>query len=433
MNGLIRELFDERVDGPGVRRGAHHRTSTNSRRRWTGGPPRPSRRSAGSTRPPSGEAAELFGTSDRVVSTVLQGFYQSHQATAAACQVNNLHLLRGMIGRPGCGVLQMNGQPTAQNTRECGADGDLPGFRNWDNPRAHRGTGEAVERGPADHPALGAADPRHADLPLRRAGLDRVPVDLRHQPGGINAGAGADPPHAGLGFVVPGRAGPVPHRDRRGWPTWCCPPPAGARRPACFTNVDRTVHLSQQAVSRPVRRAATWTSSSTTPGGWSFTRSGRCAAAAVARPGGGVRAWQECSRGRPCDYTGLSYERLSGDSGIQWPCTDEQPEGTARLYGDGIFPTDPDYCEDYGHDLLTGASVEPADYRARGAAGRAILKAAQYHPAAEEPDERVSAGVHHRSHGLPFPYPHQNRPNPGFERCRPRAMGRDVLHRREFS
>jgi hypothetical protein len=28
----------------------------------------------------------------------------------------------------------MNGQPTAQNTRECGADGDLPGFRNWHDP-----------------------------------------------------------------------------------------------------------------------------------------------------------------------------------------------------------------------------------------------------------------------------------------------------------
>src|SRR3954453_20834671 len=38
-----------------------------------------------------------------------------------------------MLGRPGCGVLQMNGQPTAENTRECGADGDLPAFRNWAN------------------------------------------------------------------------------------------------------------------------------------------------------------------------------------------------------------------------------------------------------------------------------------------------------------
>jgi anaerobic selenocysteine-containing dehydrogenase len=79
-------------------------------------------------------AAELLGSSRRLLSTVLQGFYQSNQATAAACCVNNIHLLRGMIGRPGAGVLQMNGQPTAQNNRECGADGDLPGFRNWENP-----------------------------------------------------------------------------------------------------------------------------------------------------------------------------------------------------------------------------------------------------------------------------------------------------------
>src|SRR5204862_2179169 len=80
-----------------------------------------------------GAAAELLGTSDRLLSTVLQGFYQSNQATAAACAVNSVHLLRGMIGRPGAGVLQMNGQPTAQNNREAGADGDLPGVRNWEN------------------------------------------------------------------------------------------------------------------------------------------------------------------------------------------------------------------------------------------------------------------------------------------------------------
>jgi ferredoxin-nitrate reductase len=79
------------------------------------------------------DAARILATAERLLSTVLQGVYQSMSATAAACQVNNLNLVRGMTGRPGCGVLQMNGQPTAQNTRETGADGDLPGFRNWDN------------------------------------------------------------------------------------------------------------------------------------------------------------------------------------------------------------------------------------------------------------------------------------------------------------
>ena len=60
---------------------------------WT---PSGRRRSAASPWPTICEAAaELLGTRERLLSTVLQGFYQSHQATAAACQVNNIHLLRG--------------------------------------------------------------------------------------------------------------------------------------------------------------------------------------------------------------------------------------------------------------------------------------------------------------------------------------------------
>src|SRR3954453_16209318 len=44
------------------------------------------------------EASEILGTSPTLVSTCLQGVYQSLQATAAAVQVNNLHLIRGLIG-----------------------------------------------------------------------------------------------------------------------------------------------------------------------------------------------------------------------------------------------------------------------------------------------------------------------------------------------
>lgn len=73
----------------------------------------------------------MLGDAEKLLSTALQGVYQSHQATASAVQINNINIVRGMIGRPGAGVLQMNGQPTAQNTRETGCGGDLPGFRNW--------------------------------------------------------------------------------------------------------------------------------------------------------------------------------------------------------------------------------------------------------------------------------------------------------------
>ena len=53
-------------------------------------------------------------------------------------------------------------------------------------------------------------------------------------------------------------------------------------------------------------------------------------------------AWKECTRGRPCDYTGLSYDKLRGGTGIQWPCNDDAPDGTERLYSDLTFPTLPD-------------------------------------------------------------------------------------------
>src|SRR6185437_1694019 len=63
------------------------------------------------------QAADMIGGAKMLLTTCLQGVYQSNQGTAAAVQVNNVNLVLGRIGRPGCGVLQMNGQPTAQNNR----------------------------------------------------------------------------------------------------------------------------------------------------------------------------------------------------------------------------------------------------------------------------------------------------------------------------
>ena len=137
-------------------------------------------------------AAEIIGEAEHLLTFVLQGVYQSHQATASACAANNINLLRGMIGKPGSGILQMNGQPTAQNTRETGCNGDLPGFRNWQNEAHVADLARLWNVEPHADPALGTADTRDGDLPLRRARLDRVPLGDRHEPGGVAAGAWAE-------------------------------------------------------------------------------------------------------------------------------------------------------------------------------------------------------------------------------------------------
>jgi len=91
-------------------------------------------------------------------------------------------------------------------------------------------------------------------------------------------------------------------------------------------------------------------------------------------------AFKEITRGRPCDYSGLTYERLRGGSGIQWPCNEQHPDGAERLYTDFRFNTETGYTEDFGHDLLTGAAFERTDHAAMAPAGRAVFKAAEYLP-----------------------------------------------------
>jgi anaerobic selenocysteine-containing dehydrogenase len=155
-----------------------------------------------------------------------------------------------------------------------------------------------------------------------------------------------------------------------------------------FTNADRTVHLSEKAVDPPgearpdldifldyARRMDFRDADGHPFPQWHDAESA-------------FDAWAACSAGRPCDYSGLSHEVLrKAPSGIQWPCTAEHPEGTERLYADGRFRSAPDDCEHYGRDLVTGAPMEETEYRALNPDAKAILKAAEYVPAHERPDD----------------------------------------------
>ncbi|MDM1013568.1 nitrate reductase [Clostridium perfringens] len=50
---------------------------------------------------------------------------------------------------------------------------------------------------------------------------------------------------------------------------------------------------------------------------------------------------RECSKGMPCDITGVTYERLRGSKGIQWPCREgeELDADERRLFEDGKYYT----------------------------------------------------------------------------------------------
>jgi predicted molibdopterin-dependent oxidoreductase YjgC len=154
-----------------------------------------------------------------------------------------------------------------------------------------------------------------------------------------------------------------------------------------FTNADRTVHLSEKAVEPPGEAKSDLDIFLDYARRMNFRDKNGERLIKWDDPESAFEAWKECSRGRPCDYTGLSYDKLRDGSGIQWPCNEEHPDGTERLYADGNFNTETDYCETYGRDLLTGAESTEMEHRAQAPAGRAFLLAAGYQSSHEEPGQ----------------------------------------------
>ncbi|MFD5862314.1 molybdopterin oxidoreductase family protein [Streptomyces chartreusis] len=333
------------------------------------------------------EAAEILGDTERLLSTVLQGVYQSHQATGAACQVNNLQLIRGMLGRPGCGVLQMNGQPTAENTRECGADGDLPGFRNWENDAHVEELARIWNVDPSRIPHYAPPTPAMQIFRYAEQGSIRMlwisgtnPLVSLPDLHRIREILGQEQ----LFTVVQD----LYATETAQLADVVLPAATWAEKTGTFTNADRTVHLSERAVDPPGEARPDLDILLDFARRMDFRdRDGR-PLVAWHDAESAFEAWKECSRGRPCDYTGLTYERLRRAGGIQWPCTRQSPDGTERLYTDGIRWAAPDDCETYGRDLVTGASVSETEYRALNPGGKAVLKAAEYVPPPETTDEK---------------------------------------------
>jgi ferredoxin-nitrate reductase len=330
-------------------------------------------------------AAEILGTTRSLVSTALQGVYQSMQGTAASCQINNIHLIRGLIGRQGCAIYQMNGQPTSQNTRECGADGDLPGFRNWGNaehinelaklwnvdlniiphwsPPTHAmQIWRYAEQGSIKMMWISGTNPA-VSLPE----LSRIRKILTKEDLFVIAQDAFMTETAELADVV-------------------LPAAIWGEKTGCFTNVDRTVHISHQAIEPPGEARSDFDIFLDYARRMNFQDKDGAPLIKWKTPEEAFEAWKECTRGRPCDYTGMSYAKLTGGSGIQWPCNEQFPDGATHIYTDGKFNTSYDYCETYGHDLTTGAALPPEEYKANDPKGKAFLRAADYERPHEEPD-----------------------------------------------
>jgi len=331
-------------------------------------------------------AANMIGSVDRLMCTALQGVYQSNGATAAACQINNIALFRGMIGKPGGGVLQMNGQPTAQNNRECGCDGEFPGFRNPQNPRHMKELAEHwnidVDRLPHWNQTTHAAQMLNylesGSMGMFWISGTNPAVSLQNSERIRQIFTREDV------FVVAQDIFPT---ETTALADVVLPAAMWGEKTGLGTNVDRTIHISYKAIDPPGEARPDMDIFVDYCKRMEFKDKDGADLIKWSTPKEAFEYWKKSTRGTPLDVTGLTYEKLTGGSGIQWPCNElTSPYGTERLYSDGKFPTGIDDAQSFGHDLDTGMPYSLDDYRKIDPNGRAFLKHCPY----REPEETVT-------------------------------------------
>ncbi len=279
------------------------------------------------------EAALIFGKAERAISLWSMGVNQSSVGVYKNNAINNLHLVTGKIGKPGCGPFSLTGQPNAMGGREVGGlSHALPGYRSVENgaqrEEVERYWGvpfgsispapglpaleqfEALAQGKVkaiwilcSNPAVSMPDIDLVEKALRQAEL--VVVQDAYHPTATSR----------LAHVV-------------------LPAAQWSEKEGVMTNSERRITYMPKLVEPPGEALPDWKILSLFAEEMGF-------GAAFAHPSSEeiFSEFAALTKETLCDYSGVSYERLKREGPLQWPCPSVHAAGAARLYEDRKFPT----------------------------------------------------------------------------------------------
>jgi assimilatory nitrate reductase catalytic subunit len=292
------------------------------------------------------QAARWFGGLDDLatgaarkpaLSLYCQGLNQSSAGTAKNAALINLHLATGQIGKPGAGPFSLTGQPNAMGGREVGGLANLlSAHRDLSNPE-HRAEVarlwnvvdvpskpgktavemfEAAADGEIRALWITCTNPAQSmpDLSTVRRALERCEFVVVQEAFATTATC------AYADLLLPAstwgeKQGTVTNSERRISRVRAAVPAAGDARDDWRIAAEFARRL--EAKLRPEQ-----------PSGFAHET-----------PEAVWNEHRETTRGRDLDITGLSYAQLDV-APQQWPFVTGAIVGKARLYEDGVFPTD---------------------------------------------------------------------------------------------
>ncbi|MFP1155664.1 molybdopterin oxidoreductase family protein [Mycobacterium sherrisii] len=268
-------------------------------------------------------AARMLASADRAMILTARGAEQHSTGTDTVQAFINLALALGLPGRPSSGFATITGQGNGQGGREHGQKCDqLPGYRKLDDPVARAHIAQVWGINPADLPSSG----RSAYEMLSGIGT----------PGGVRAlwvmasNIAVSAPDAlhiaaklrALDFLV---VSDIFLSETAALADVVLPTTQWAEESGTMTNLEGRVVLRRAAVAPPRE-----------------VRGDLDVMADLAKRLGvaGFSADSEevfneltrASAGGKADYRGITYERITTESGVFWPCPSESYSGTPRLF-----------------------------------------------------------------------------------------------------
>ncbi len=276
--------------------------------------------------------AKIYAGAGAAMSIWTMGVNQSTHGSDGVVAINNLNLITGNIGKPGGTSLSITGQCNAMGTREWSSCSGLPGYRYLENKDDRKEIAEywgveesflpekrgmfmtdilpAIDTGEIKGLWLVATNPMTsmANTALMRKLLSKLEF-----------------------LVVQDAYADV---ETNQYSHVYLPAAVWAEKEGCFTNTERRVNLIRNACapyaeSKPDLEIFNLMAKQFEQG------------KKIVFPETSEGVFEELkylSKGRMLDYSGMSYDKIEQQRGLQWPCNeDTAPDGSQRLYTDGMF------------------------------------------------------------------------------------------------
>ena len=277
--------------------------------------------------------ARLFAKAGAAMQIWTMGINQSTHGSDGVVGINNLALITGNIGKPGGTSLSITGQCNAMGTREWSSCSGLPNYRTLENPE--------------DREEIAQFWNIDVDFLPTKRGLFQTDIYRAIETGEIK----------GLWLIATNPLSSLPNtgRVRKAMEKleFCVVQdcyedtesaqyahvflPAGtwAEKSGVMTNTERRVNLVKPII-KPIGDSK--------PDFWIFTEMAKRFNVdnKVDFPATSEAVFEEMkllSKGRLCDISGMDYEKIEKNRGIQWPYTEKQvqnneppPAGGKRIY-----------------------------------------------------------------------------------------------------